>query len=149
MEDLKKSKEDDLEEEEEEKESSIDFDNVSMIIEGVNEYDVINILGKGGFGYVYLVKEFNSNKEYAIKIFKELNDNSYHNEVKMYNKISNKEKKNSYIIKMFNYGECKIIAKKYFKNKTNFILLEYASKGCLFDYIYEKEKISFKIGNNN
>ena len=51
---------------------------------------------------------------------------------------------------MFNCGECKIITKKYYiSKKTNFILLEYASKGCLFDYIYEKEKISFKIGNNN
>ena len=154
MEDLEESKEseepEEPEEPEEKKELSDEFEDISIIKVKNIEYNVQYELGEGQFGYVYLVKEFNSNIKYAIKIFKQLNDNSYENEVNMYNKLSNKDNNNSYIIKMYKYGICKIYKKKDhpFK-KTNFILLEYASKGSLFDYISENNEIIFTIGNNN
>ena len=92
------------------------------------------LVGDGSFSKVYLYQHKNTKIKYAIKkmnipsfIKKTNNKNLILEEINIQSKISHPN-----IIRLFNYFKD--------KNNTNvFLILEYASKGTLFDYIRRKK----------
>ena len=96
-----------------------------------NKYIILEKIGHGGTANVYKVKEIKTNKIYAAKILKEESE-YFDNEVKMLKLI----KENSYMINLIDSGYGPIIKKEHPTENKQYLILEYASKGVLFDYIY-------------
>ena len=100
-----------------------------------NKYIIQEKIGFGGTANVYKVKEINTNKIYAAKILK--NEPKYFdNEVKMLKLI----KENSYMINLIDTGFGPIIKNGLSLKNKQYLILEYASKGVLFDYIYHPKR---------
>ena len=92
-----------------------------------NKYIIKKALGEGSFGKVYLVKEKDTNKEFAIKVLLKENKN-FEIKIKIINIISSLKSK--YIANMINFGKCPISG----NGEKQYVVYEYASKGTLFDY---------------
>ena len=102
-----------------------------------DEYLIVEKKGKGAYATVYLVKEPNTNQFYAAKVLKE-NTSTFQAEIQILDKISKLH--NPYIVNLVKFGEGPIkIASKPETNKQ-YLILEYASKGELFDYIFCSQK---------
>ena len=101
----------------------------------INEkYEIISRIGSGGFSKVYLSEDQTTKKKYAIKVINEATS-EFKKEVSILEKVSSSN--NPYIINLIKYGESQI--KKNSKEESQYIILEYASKGELFDYIEEAD----------
>ena len=110
-----------------------------------NKYLLIKKLGWGANCVVYLVKEKDTNKEYAAKVLNNEENNTTEIDINL--KISSL--KNKYIMNLVDKGIGTIVKKgKIFENK-HYYIFEYASKGDLFMYIPFLNKIKnekfFKI----
>ena len=96
------------------------------------------ILDKKGFGAtanVFLVKETNSDTVYAAKVLKEHSD-LFEKEIKILEHLKTEGQNNPYIVNIVNSGEGLIIRKNHQPKTSQYLVLEYASKGELFNYIY-------------
>ena len=105
--------------------------NSSSIIK--NTYKIKEFLGKGSYSKVYSAEDINNKKLYAIKILSEDNYFEFEKEIKM-NKIVS-SLKNPYVINMIECGEEEIKIDTDTSENKQYIVLDYASKGELFDYI--------------
>ena len=100
-----------------------------------NKYLIQEKVGFGGQANVFLVKEKGNGKKYIAKVSKEDND-SINNEVNILNEL--KKYNNPYIINIIDSGEGEIIRKYREIKIRKYCVLEYASNGNIFDYIYCK-----------
>ena len=98
-----------------------------------NKYKSLQKIGSGGFSFVYLVEDQTNNNYYAIKILQKLTP-SFKKEISLHEKISSI--KNPYIINFIDSGKVSIKSNERPIEKKQYALLEYASKGELYDYIY-------------
>ena len=102
-----------------------------------NKYIKIETLGEGGFGKVYLVKEKDTNEEFAVKVL--LKENKHFKiKINLINIISSL--KSRYIINMINYGNGPILG----NGEKQYVVYEYATKGTLFDYFIFPNESSLK-----
>ena len=103
-----------------------------------NRYKIIEKKGTGASATVYLVEdEANGNKQCAVKVLKEVIP-TFQNEIEMLKRVS--ALNNPYIVNLLDYGEGPVkIAPKTPINRQ-YVVLEYASKGEIFDYIYCAKK---------
>ena len=98
-----------------------------------NKYKIIEKKGRGASANVYLAEDETTKKKYAIKVLKE-NNPSFESEIEILKKVSTLE--NPYIVNLINFGEGPIkIGDKEAINRQYFVL-EYASKGEIFDYLF-------------
>ena len=109
-------------------------------MENINDQESIDskyiILDKKGFGAtadVYLVKEANHDDVYAAKVLKKHSD-LFDKEIKILNTL--KTANNPYIVNIINSGEGLVKKKNHEDTIHQYLVLQYASKGELFDYIY-------------
>ena len=106
----------------------------------INEkYEIISRIGVGGFSKVYLSEDQTTKQKYAIKVINEATP-EFKKEASILEKVSSSN--NPYIINLIKYGESQI--KKNSKEKSQYIILEYASKGELFNYIEESHGLEEK-----
>ena len=105
------------------------INNISIIND---KYEIIDKKGHGSSGTVYLAEDRKNKNKYAIKIFQN-STSDFQNEISILEKISALKSPN--IINLIEYGEglIKMNSKEEYKQ---YIVLDYASKGELFDYIY-------------
>ena len=99
-----------------------------------NKYNVLEAKGKGASAVVYLVESMdnNKNKKYAAKVLKEVTP-SFEREISILEKLS--KLKCPYLVNLIEFGEGPVkIGSKSIKTKQ-YIILDYASKGKIFDYI--------------
>lgn len=91
----------------------------------------IKVLGAGGYGNVYLVKNTKTNKLYAEKkMFKNnINQKNYENEINILSLL-----KHNNIIKLYHYSE---------SNKFYNIFLEYIENGTLEEFIQYNKSINY------
>ena len=108
-------------------------------MEDVDEQGAIDskyiILDKKGHGYssnVYLVKDTTNQKLYAAKVLKKPSE-LFKNEINILNAL--KEMKSPYLVNMIGAGEG-IIKRKNKENKRQYLILDYASKGEIMNYIF-------------
>jgi serine/threonine protein kinase len=98
-----------------------------------NKYQIIKKIGDGATANVFLCKDLNDNKIYAVKILKD-NDSSPQNEIKSLSIIHDKN-----IINLITHGEG-ILEKNDKSFKVSFLILEYCEKGELFNYVFYPQK---------
>ena len=94
-----------------------------------SKYRIIQPIGEGGTSDVYIVEEKESKNLYAAKINKNKNGKYYlkkEKEILIY--LSTRC--HPYIINYIDYGEIP------FQHEKKYLILEYASKGELYNYIY-------------
>ena len=96
------------------------------------KYDIIEKKGSGASSIVFLVKDSTTKKLYAAKVLKK-QDTDFNNEVEMLNEL--KEINSPYILNLINSGTGNVARKGNVFKEKQYIILEYASKGTLFDYI--------------
>ena len=97
-------------------------------------YIIKEIIGSGFSADVFHVIEKETWKEYAAKVFNVERKSDCDNEINVINIL--KEDNNPYIIKIKESGEGDIIRKNKPKINTKYYILEYASFGNIFDYIF-------------
>ena len=100
----------------------------------INEkYKVIGRKGKGASAIVYLAEDKTTKKQYAVKVLKEKSP-TYETEIKILEKVSSLN--SPFIVNLIEFGQGPIkIASKPVKI-GDYLVLEFASKGEIFDYIY-------------
>lgn len=98
-----------------------------------NRYIILDKKGHGATANVYLVKEQNNPTVFAAKVLKKHSD-LFQKEINILNtlKVSN----NPNIVNIISSGEGLIIRKNHPQQTSQYLVLEYASKGELFNYIY-------------
>ena len=99
-----------------------------------NKYNVLEAKGKGASAVVYLVESMdnNKNKKYAAKVLKEVTP-SFEREISILEKLS--KLKCPYLVNLIEFGEGPVkIGSKPIQTKQ-YIILDYAPKGKIFDYI--------------
>ena len=101
------------------------------------KYEIIDKKGSGASSIVFLVKDSTTNKLYAAKVLKNQRE-EYDKEVEMLNAI--KEINSPYILNLVDNGIGNVFRKGNVFKEKQYIILEYASKGCLFDYILYLEE---------
>ena len=113
-----------------------------------SKYKIIEKIGRGYSSKVFKVKQQDINTQifYAAKVFKVLENNYTKNNIsteKMFeaekeilNKLKNVESPSPYIINIIDSGSGKIIRTGRETTNNNYIILDYAENGCLFDYVY-------------
>ena len=99
------------------------------------KYDIIEKKGFGATSVVYLVKDSTTKKIYAAKILKE-QSTCFNDEVEMLNTL--KETNNPYIVNLVNHGTGNVVKKDKVLKEKQYLILEYASKGELLNYIRRK-----------
>ena len=95
------------------------------------EYKENNLIGEGGFGFIYEISSLENNKKYALKklnIFNEEDLSKIKKEIKLWKKLS--EYKN--IIHLYDYE---------IRENAVFFIMELCTEGTLLDYINKKEQI--------
>ena len=102
-----------------------------------NKYIILNErpIGEGNFSKGYLVEDKNTKMQYAAKVLNE-RDDSFDKEVSIHQKVSSLN--NPYIIKYEDSGEGLVKIDTNNDNKQC-LIMEHASKGILFDYIYHSQ----------
>ena len=93
--------------------------------------------GEGATAKVYLVEDKNDKKQYAAKVFS-IDPSLFEKEIDILKKIS--ALNNPYIMKLIDYGEGPVKAPSEPKRNLKYAILEYASKGILYDYIHYPQK---------
>ena len=101
-----------------------------------NKYKIITKIGEGQYSKVYLAEDQMTKKKYAIKVLEEGKKSDLEKEVSILFKVS--QLNNPYIINLMNYGKENI--KNSSSEKSDYIILEYALNGDIFDYIKATEK---------
>ena len=102
-----------------------------------NRYKIIETKGRGASATVYLAEDINNKKQYAVKVLKEITP-SFQKEIQMLEKVSSL--KNPYIVNLIEFGEGPIKIDSKPSRNLQYFVLEYASKGEIFDYIYCYQK---------
>ena len=102
-----------------------------------SKYLIEGKIGTGFTANAFLVKEKNSGLKYVAKVFKEKKKYLFENEVKILNIL--KQFNNPYIVNIIDSGEGDIIRNNRETVKSKYYILEYATHGNLFDYIYCKQ----------
>ena len=97
------------------------------------KYKIIEKKGRGASATVYLAEDKTTKKQYAVKVLKEKTP-TYEAEVKILEKISSLNC--PYIVNLIEFGEgpIKIVSKP--AKIADYLVLEFASKGEIFNYIY-------------
>ena len=109
----------------------------SNLVEKVGpDYIIKAKIGSGGEANVFLVSKIDEEKEYVAKVPKR-EDNCISNEINILQELN--QYNNPYIIKIIDSGEGDIIRKERKTRKRKYAILEQASNGCLFDYIFYKQ----------
>ena len=98
-----------------------------------SKYIIVDKKGHGATANVYLVREPNQNQLFAAKVLKEPSK-LFEKEINILNTLKKAENKN--IVNIISSGEGLIIRKNHPQQKSQYLVLEYASKGELFNYIY-------------
>ena len=99
-----------------------------------HKYYLIKYLDAGTFGEVYLLKDINSNKQYALKILKESKSSQksqFLNEIRILKILSNPKNIN-YTIKLYNSD---VIKTKKFNSAQIALVIDYAENGDLLLYV--------------
>ena len=96
-----------------------------------NKYIIIDNLGEGTFGKVFLVKTKDTNKEFAVKVLPKFHKR-FKNMIQIIQIISSLN--NEYITKMIDSGKGLVYRKGEIEGDYQYVVYEYASKGTLFDY---------------
>lgn len=102
-----------------------------------NKYIIIEQKGHGATSNVFLVKDPNTNKVYASKVLKEKSD-LFDKEVEILNTL--KSINNKFIVNLIDSGTGNIIRANRPTQTKQYLVLEYAPKGELFNYIYCSHK---------
>ena len=104
------------------------------------KYDIIEKKGSGATSIVYLVKDSITKKIYAAKILKKQNI-CFNYEIEMLNALKNAEKEeNQYILNLVNNGTGDVVKKDKVLKDKQYLILEYASKGSLINYMKQFEQ---------
>ena len=114
-----------------------------LIING--KYKIQYKLGKGGFGKVYLVKNINDDKKYALKVLlkkknSEKNKKDFKNEITILKCLY--KYNHSYILKLYDEGQ--FITED--KIERLYFVVDYAEKGDLLHYIKVNGGLGEKFG---
>ena len=99
-----------------------------------SKYALLSKLGSGATAEVYLAEDLESHEKVAVKILKTVNK-SFQQEVEMLSKI-----KNENVLTIKKGGEGNLMKNGQCFNSHPYIVLEYAEKGELFDYVYYPKK---------
>ncbi len=102
-----------------------------------NKYTILEKKGRGATANVYLVEDKNTKSKYAAKVLKE-KSSYFEKEIEILKKVS--VLKNPFIVNLVHYGEGPVKTSSKPATNNQYMVLEYASKGELFDYIYCSEK---------
>ena len=97
------------------------------------KYSIIKRLGCGGEGVVYLVKEIDSNNEYAAKMIEK--KKNVEKEIRLNKKISSVNPPIPYVIRFITEGKGDFIRGGNKLENQKYYLFEYASKNSLYKYI--------------
>ena len=108
------------------------------------KYAIIESKGSGATAKVFLVKKPETEKEYAAKILLQPSE-FFHREIEILNSL--KKINNPFMINLIDSGTGNVVYKNKLLENKQYIVLEYAPKGELFNYIYRckeglKEKYS-------
>ena len=105
-----------------------------------NIYLILEERGKGGTANVYLVEDIKDKKQYAAKVLNE-DFSLFEKEIKILKTVS--ALNNPYIINLIESGEGPVKAPSKPKRNGQYAILDYASKGDLYNYIhYPKQGFS-------
>ena len=99
-----------------------------------NKYIVKEKKGEGATANVFLVEEKENKKIYASKVFTKQDDELFNKEIKILNALKNIN--NPYIVNIIDSGTGPIIRANRPTTTSQYIVLEYAPKGEMFNYIY-------------
>ena len=102
-----------------------------------SKYNIIELIGIGGTAFVFLVEEKETKQIYVAKVLKRDNYKILSNEINILKYL--KKCDNPYIINIIESGEGEIIIKELKPQTRRYCILEYASNGCVFDYIHQKQ----------
>jgi serine/threonine protein kinase len=100
-----------------------------------DKYILLDKIGEGTSGKVYLSEEIVSHQKYAIKIFNEKCIDEFERELHILQKIQNKN-----IIKFITNGTGSKLKHGFKSNKLDYIVLENAEKGELFYFVSSVKK---------
>ena len=98
-----------------------------------SKYIILDKKGSGLTANVFKVREINKQNSYAAKVLKKPS-NYFAKEIEVLNIL--KPFNNPFIVNIIDSGEGFVIRKDHPQKKSQYLILEYASKGELFDYIY-------------
>jgi len=98
-----------------------------------NKYIIKEKKGEGATAIVFLVEEPNTNEIYASKVLKKPSD-LFNKEIEILNVLKNDN--NPYITNIIDSGTGPIIRANKPTKTSQYIVLEYAPKGEMFNYIY-------------
>ena len=96
-----------------------------------NKYSIIKFLGTGAYANVFLVRCLVNNKTYALRQLKRKNP-IFEKELYIYKKVS--QIKEGDFIRLIDYGKANFDF-EYFRKIKQYMVIEYAEKGKLSDYI--------------
>ena len=99
-----------------------------------NKYIILEKKGHGATANVYKVIEKKSNNIYAAKVLKK-NCEFFEKETQTLKLV-----KSPYIVNLIDFGKGKILKNGSFSEDNQYIILDYAEKGSLFDYIFLPNK---------
>jgi len=98
-----------------------------------SKYIILDKKGHGATANVYLVKEENNPTVYAAKVLKK-SSHLFDQEIGILNTL--KESNIHNIVNIISSGEGLIVRRNHPQKASQYLVLEYASKGELFNYIY-------------
>ena len=99
-----------------------------------SKYSLLSKLGSGATADVYLSEDMETKEKVAVKILKTVTK-SFQQEVSMLSSINNEN-----VLKLLRGGEGKLVKNGVSYDSHPYIVLEYAAKGELFDYVYYPKK---------
>ena len=102
-----------------------------------NKYIILEKKGHGATANVFLVKEPNEDKVYAAKVLKESSD-LFDKEIEILKTL--KPTNNAYIVNLIDSGTGSVIRTNKPTTTKQYLVLEYAPKGELFNYIFYTQR---------